>query len=93
MEILHLPLIGSSFFLINKLIRKYSFDHFLFLFTQFQLATFFMLGAIALALLTIFFLVCLLFMKSTRVFHLCGWMQIISGMCGDLSPTISLCLQ
>ncbi|KAH8378911.1 hypothetical protein KR009_002049 [Drosophila setifemur] len=48
---------------------------------SFQLATFFMLGAIALALLTIFFLVCLLFMKSTRVFHICGWMQIISALC------------
>ncbi|KAH8245715.1 hypothetical protein KR032_000084 [Drosophila birchii] len=48
---------------------------------SFQLSTFFMLGAIALALLTIFFLVCLLFMKSTRVFHLCGWLQILSALC------------
>lgn len=39
-----------------------------------------MIAAVGLALLTIFFLVCLLFMKSTRVFHICGWMQIISGV-------------
>lgn len=39
-----------------------------------------MITAVGLALLTIFFLVCLLFMKSTRVFHICGWMQIISGV-------------
>ncbi|XP_068143010.1 LHFPL tetraspan subfamily member 3 protein [Drosophila tropicalis] len=48
---------------------------------SFQLATFFMLSAIGLALLTIFFLVCLMFMKSTRVFYICGWMQIISAFC------------
>lgn len=47
--------------------------------THTQLATFFMVAAVALALLTICFLVFLIFMKSTRVFHICGWMQIISG--------------
>ncbi|XP_017475312.1 PREDICTED: lipoma HMGIC fusion partner-like 3 protein isoform X1 [Rhagoletis zephyria] len=48
---------------------------------SFQLATFFMVAAVALALLTICFLVFLIFMKSTRVFHICGWMQIISALC------------
>ncbi|CAD7002639.1 unnamed protein product [Ceratitis capitata] len=48
---------------------------------SFQLATFFMVAAVALALLTICFLIFLIFMKSTRVFHICGWMQIISALC------------
>lgn len=44
-----------------------------------QLATLFMAAAVALALLTICFLIFVIFMKSTRVFHICGWLQIISG--------------
>ncbi|XP_067646563.1 LHFPL tetraspan subfamily member 3 protein isoform X2 [Eurosta solidaginis] len=48
---------------------------------SFQLATYFMIVAVALALLTIFFLVFLIFVKSTRVYHICGWMQIISALC------------
>ncbi|XP_073836562.1 tetraspan membrane protein in hair cell stereocilia isoform X2 [Musca autumnalis] len=48
---------------------------------SFQLATLFMAAAVALALLTICFLIFVIFMKSTRVFHICGWLQIISALC------------
>lgn len=44
-----------------------------------QVATAFVGLSVVTAVLTIFFLVFLLFMKSTTVFHLCGWMQILSG--------------
>lgn len=48
---------------------------------SFQLATIFMAAAVILALFTLSFLLCLVFMKSTRVFYVCGWMQIVSALC------------
>lgn len=48
---------------------------------SFQLATIFMAVSVVTALLTICFLVFMIFMKSTRVFHICGWMQILSAIC------------
>jgi hypothetical protein len=44
-----------------------------------QLATIFAGTAVATSLLTILCLVFMIFLKSTTVFHLCGWMQILSG--------------
>lgn len=44
-----------------------------------QLATIFAGTAVATSLLTILCLVFMIFLKSTTVFHICGWMQILSG--------------
>lgn len=44
-----------------------------------QVATIFVGIAVLTAMLTIFTLILMFFMKSTTVFHICGWMQILSG--------------
>lgn len=44
-----------------------------------QLAIIFAGTAVVTSLLTILCLVFMIFLKSTTVFHLCGWMQILSG--------------
>lgn len=43
------------------------------------MATAFVGFSVLSAFLTIFLLVLLFFMKTTTVFHICGWMQILSG--------------
>lgn len=43
------------------------------------MATAFVGLSVITAVLTIIFLVFLFFLKSTTVFHICGWMQILSG--------------
>lgn len=45
----------------------------------FQVATIFAGLAVCTAVLTIFCLVFMIFMKTTTVFHICGWVQILSG--------------
>jgi len=47
----------------------------------FQVATAFVGISVLSAFLTILLLVLLFFMKSTTVFHICGWMQILSAIC------------
>lgn len=47
----------------------------------FQVATIFMGISVITAILTITSLILMLFMKSTTVFHICGWMQILSAIC------------
>lgn len=47
--------------------------------TFLQVATAFVGFSVLTAYLTILLLVLLFFMKSTTVFHICGWMQILSG--------------
>ncbi|XP_070499332.1 LHFPL tetraspan subfamily member 5 protein [Chironomus tepperi] len=47
---------------------------------SFQIATIFAGIAVATSLLTILCLVLMIFLKSTTVFHLCGWMQILSAI-------------
>lgn len=44
-----------------------------------QVATIFAGIAVATSLLTIMCLMFMIFLKSTTVFHICGWMQILSG--------------
>lgn len=44
-----------------------------------QVATIFVGISVATAVLTILALVLMFFMKSTTVFHICGWLQILSG--------------
>lgn len=44
-----------------------------------QVATAFVGFSVLSAFLTIFLLILLFFMKTTTVFHICGWMQILSG--------------
>lgn len=46
---------------------------------SFKFATVFGAIAVVTAFLTIFCLVLMLFLKSTTVFHICGWMQLLSG--------------
>ncbi|XP_031618320.1 LHFPL tetraspan subfamily member 3 protein [Contarinia nasturtii] len=46
----------------------------------FQVATAFVGLSVVTAVLTILFLVFLFFLKSTTVFHICGWMQILSAI-------------
>lgn len=55
---------------------------------SYQVATIFAAVAVATSLLTIMCLIFMIFLKSTTVFHLCGWMQILSGK--DLSSTFAL---
>lgn len=61
------------------------FEFYLGLFVKFffdsfpQIATIFGGIAVITSLLTILCLVLMIFLKSTTVFHLCGWMQILSG--------------
>lgn len=44
-----------------------------------QVATIFVGLSVLTSLLTISSLIMMFFMKSTTVFHICGWMQILSG--------------
>ena len=44
-----------------------------------QVATVFVGISVITALITIVSLVLMLFMKSTTVFHICGWFQVLSG--------------
>lgn len=46
---------------------------------SFQFATIFGGIAVVAAFLTIACLIFMLFLKSTTVFHICGWMQLLSG--------------
>lgn len=45
----------------------------------YQVATIFAAVAVVTSLLTIMCLIFMIFLKSTTVFHICGWMQILSG--------------
>uniref|UniRef100_A0A182TNW4 Uncharacterized protein n=1 Tax=Anopheles melas TaxID=34690 RepID=A0A182TNW4_9DIPT len=45
----------------------------------FQVATVFCGLAVATSVLAICCLLLMVFMKSTTVFHICGWMQMLSG--------------
>uniref|UniRef100_U5ETD1 Putative conserved plasma membrane protein n=1 Tax=Corethrella appendiculata TaxID=1370023 RepID=U5ETD1_9DIPT len=47
----------------------------------FQVATIFGGLAVATSVLTICSLILMFFMRSTTVFHICGWMQILSAIC------------
>ncbi|CAO1342304.1 unnamed protein product [Diamesa serratosioi] len=47
---------------------------------SFQVATIFAGAAVITSLLTILCLIFMVFMKSTTVFHICGWMQILSAI-------------
>jgi len=47
---------------------------------SFQVATIFAAVAVATSLLTIMCLIFMIFLKSTTVFHICGWMQILSAI-------------
>jgi len=53
-----------------------------------QVATIFAGIAVATSLLTIMCLMFMVFLKSTTVFHLCGWMQILSGKDCTFAPRI-----
>ncbi|KFB48314.1 AGAP005724-PA-like protein [Anopheles sinensis] len=48
----------------------------------FQVATVFCGLAVATSVLAICCLLLMVFMKSTTVFHICGWMQMLSGEYG-----------
>lgn len=45
----------------------------------FQVATIFVGLSVITSLMTICSLIMMFFMRSTTVFHICGWMQILSG--------------
>jgi len=47
----------------------------------FQVATIFVGISVITAIMTICSLILMFFMKSTTVFHICGWMQILSAIC------------
>lgn len=49
-----------------------------------QVATIFGGIAVATSLLTIMCLIFMIFLKSTTVFHICGWMQMLSGENSDV---------
>ncbi|XP_055688454.1 LHFPL tetraspan subfamily member 3 protein isoform X2 [Lutzomyia longipalpis] len=47
----------------------------------FQVATIFVGLSVVTSLLTICSLILMFFMRSTTVFHICGWMQMLSAIC------------
>lgn len=48
--------------------------------TSFQIATIFVGVAVVFAILTLCAMILFFFCQSTNVFHICGWMQVISGL-------------
>lgn len=59
--------------------------------TAFQAATVFVGVAVIFAILTLCAMVLFFFCQSTSVFHICGWMQIISGLFFLFFSVIFLC--
>lgn len=61
----------------------------------FQVATIFVALAVLTALLTICAMLLFFFCHSTTVFHICGWMQLVSGelndRLGDKTPNKKYC--
>lgn len=56
-----------------------------------KVATIFVGLSVATAVLTIVSLVLMFFLKSTTVFHICGWMQILSGKNHENNITHNVC--